>query len=324
MTQTSRTIILISGPGGTAFGTDETEQMAQALAASGDRVVVMDLDDVSRDRIIEVDPGTAVTLYVNAHGRDNGGLEVLGDQEWRRFEDVMPILSAAGVPVACDLVLATCHAGAIERNLHALPPVTSVAWLAMAEEELHGSDHDRLVAALAADPAVERSAKGIFLTYLGNALRNKMPPGLRLSGCHHSIDPDHALDCMSQMNVDDAVARARDAGLGSQYGEDAIQQIIQTVHDKGIDGVYALNYGKACVIACAAAYGVTASADGDPNEPWKASKRWTLPSHRKSAIGNSENHGDWDEKIRVFRTPSAKDDLNNWRLSTSQPSGSFR
>jgi len=181
-------ILLIAGPGGTAFNKSDVEKMESSFTQAGGNVTVLGNGErpVSSDELSEAlkqlsSSNGHTTVFIMAHGDVKRGKHVInidgnyGLTAPDLFDEVKRSFGERPV----DIFMTGCRGGAAIPEIERLPKGSNVVALAPGNEPVVGYDVDRFIQDL---QSANLDASGLLDHYLGKSLENRIAPVLATSG----------------------------------------------------------------------------------------------------------------------------------------------
>jgi hypothetical protein len=231
-----REVVLLSGPGGLAFGAEDVSSLQAGLALQTPAVT---LGDGQRDvRMAELfdavtssaNEGRRPVIFIHAHGKmDNGHLVRLGRGDSQRTDELFRTVAEATAGAPVDIFLTSCHGGgAILDGLKTLPHGSTLTTLSSAEDPVFVQDIVRLTTALNSLPVNLEKPNELAILYLVKGLGNRVSPSLAFPG-FGAINLDSTLEQrLGKTFTRDEAARAHerlDPLMGHAETSDFIERI---------------------------------------------------------------------------------------------------
>jgi hypothetical protein len=182
-------VVIIAGPGGTAFNNKQVQSLATAMRNVGaDVSVIGDGETILRnvdimlslDKLAELSD-KPITLFIMAHGTVNGDKHflVFDESDEITSADFFKTVSGSFVDRTIDVFMTSCHGGAAIPDVNLLPKGSSLVTLSSGSETVSVYDPERLIPNIAAG---DFSARQLLNLYLGKALETRSLPSIAVSG----------------------------------------------------------------------------------------------------------------------------------------------
>ncbi len=261
-------VILVAGPGGTAFKTEDIEKIKNAVGGQDGVASVVCLGN-ARDEVSLLEfknvlhesacLGLPITLVVEAHGENKEGslkIEIAKDK-WLPIAELFGIISeTVGSQVPVSIIMTSCHGAAGLSDIDKLPPGCALVPLSPASESTAGADVERfheVLSTVSADLDKNRGVDAVefLFLYLTKALENRIPPTIGVQG-QGSIDLAEDLrEKAGRKILPEQQAKAH-ARLDSLVGAEEVNRIIELIEGaKSEWDILALDYGKALAVMLA-------------------------------------------------------------------------
>lgn len=262
-------IILISGPGGTAFDTKFVEQFKSNLSKQGGVANVTALGDGKQSVDIAAlksalqkakKAGKPVTIVINTHGEIKQGSHHIETSEgqWTPTSKLFQIIQTEiGDDAPISLFMTACYGGAaIAEAKSQLPKGTSFVALAPSKETVAGSDVERLVEVLGeinADLDGNKWPEGIELLYLylTRSLETRIAPQVGI-GAGESIDLHREFKCHIGKTFSVAEKSQIHGRLDKIIGAGEVNNIITKIETAKTEwNISAADFGKSLAVMLA-------------------------------------------------------------------------
>jgi hypothetical protein len=274
-------VIIIAGPGGTAFNNTHIERLAAAMRCAGAEVsVIGDGDTTLRNVAIMQSLDNAailsnepVTLFIMAHGTLDGDTHslVFDESDEISSADFFNVASGSFVDRTIDIFMTSCHGGAAILHVDNLPAGSSLVTLSSGSETVSGYDPERLIPNITAG---DFSARHLLDLYLGKALETRSQPSIAVSGqgmrdLYQELETRLGKDFSATEK--DSIHTALDTVIGLER-VDSIMKKISTAKGKG-DLPLALDIGAAMAVTLAASPEMQDLSKYDPHKDSSGGQR---------------------------------------------------
>jgi len=195
-------VLILAGPGGTAFGQEEVTQLGDNLQAKGkgdvaslgDGAASVTLQDLRAELRQLKEKGGPVTIFVEAHGKVDGEhcIELGDGTRVPTREFFQAVKEELGEEAPISIFMTSRHGGeAMEDAVKELPKNAVFVALAPGDALAH-ADVNRLSAALAEIPSDLdgdnwTESDELLLLYLTKALKTRIGPELAVGGQGHRV-----------------------------------------------------------------------------------------------------------------------------------------
>lgn len=255
------TILLISGPGGDAFGEEEVKLATENFTKAGANVLVV--GDGKRDVSLEEVIKTAtkiqgeMTVFLNAHGVVRNGEHHVGltDEHNTPSNDIFKQLAKARNGKPFDIFMTSCHGGAAQQSANKLLPKGSVLVdLAPGDQTVAGHDVKAFLKTVAENKSLASNLRGEHLLndYLMSDLKNRIPPSLTVAG-----EGTYNLEGIFKARIGEQFSKEESENahktLDAAFGKEKVDVIIQQITSaKSEYDIGAVDFGPALAVAFAA------------------------------------------------------------------------
>lgn len=302
-----RKIIILAGPGGTAFKKKTIQDINDALKTDNNNVICVgdgesDLTDNEMDAFFkEISPGNIkITVFLQCHGEilNTAHMLCLAKSKSIKSEEFFLRLAAklAGKPI--DIFSTACYGNHAKSSAQSILPAGS-SYVGLSDEVTSGTDVERFVVALIKSHhlKIERSAEQLLMFYLTNALSERYCPTVYSDKSKKYLREKFSAHLGK--NFSESESGLIYKHLNSFVDENRLRHVMTKIESaKDDSSIGAAEYGVALAICHAASGDILQSLNQESISPSLKDKRKRTISpsfnyqHNKSDLGSKmDEHG---------------------------------
>lgn len=261
MPQEKPTILLVAGPGGTAFGEKEISLAVENFKKAGAEVVIVGdgKRDMSLEEVTKAASGIKgqMTTFIMAHGEVKDGKHCVGLTEDCNTptKDFFAGITKARDGKRFDVFMSSCHGGAAQASANAILPKGSVfVDLAPGKQTVAGSDVTNFVETVAENKelAVGMGGEKLLNDYLMTDLKNRIPPSVTVAG-EGTYNLESILKGRLGQKFTQEEKEKSHKTLDAAFGKDKVDGVISKIESaKSEWNINAVDFGPAMAVAFAA------------------------------------------------------------------------
>lgn len=301
-TEEMRNVIVIAGPGETAFGSEDITKLTENIKSDSrttlcigngnDEInnidIVNGLEEIAKD-----DRKTTVVIEMHGTVKENQFYFINGNS-YISSKELFKMISSAWEEntKSIDVVVMSCHSGACLADKNILPRGSVIGAFSQGTESTPGTDVKKFVDSLSQDTE-DFTAFHLMQKYM-SVLEDRVPPEIGISGTDGTVQLDELLRESMGKQID----RNKILGIiGDDMSVDDMDDIMDKIETgKNEYNILAKEYGKALNICLINEFGDNLSDEnfksfqcskknmGDALGFLKNSYGWSSPSGRISAM----------------------------------------
>lgn len=255
-----RTVLVIAGPGGEAFGKKEIDLLttniqqddSRKMSCVGNGVEQIKNEDIANKLEVISHNENPTTIIIEMHGTEKQGqFYFINGDSYISSKELFEIIKSKFKNKSVDILITSCHSGACLHDKDLLPEGSVIGALSQGHESTAGSDVNRFMEAIQGTTE-DLTTYNLLKLYLSK-LQTRIPPELGISGKEGTLQLDELL----RTSIGKKIDRSKVIGLLQEsMSLDELESLIAKIETSRDEwGIYAAEYGKAINVCSANEFG---------------------------------------------------------------------